>query len=239
METLALALLVAVASFVGTVSGFGTSTIMVPVLLFFFPLPVTLLFAGIIHWSVDIWKVALFREGLRWRLIMLFGAPGVLATFFAVQLVFEVPEILLSRVLGAFLIGYVGLLLLKPRLKLPKTSGTALAGGVLSGFFAGIFGIGGAVRGAFLSLFDLPKAVYLATSGAIGFAVDSTRVGAYISGGATLPSHLFWGLFLFVPASLLGAVLAKGIVEKVPQKYFRLLVAVFLLLVGFRLLVFA
>jgi len=42
-----------------------------------------------------------------------------------------------------------------------------IAGGALSGFFAGIFGVGGAVRATFLTVFDLPKAAYLATSGSI------------------------------------------------------------------------
>lgn len=43
-ELFILTLLVFVASIVGTFSGFGTSTIMVPVMLLFFPLSVTLLF---------------------------------------------------------------------------------------------------------------------------------------------------------------------------------------------------
>ena len=80
IELLALALLVFVASSIGTFSGFGTSTIMVPVMLLFFPLPVTLLFVGIIHWFGDLWKMMLFRTGIRkWQLILWFAVPGVAA----------------------------------------------------------------------------------------------------------------------------------------------------------------
>lgn len=42
-----LILLTLVAAGVGTLSGFGTLTIMVPVLTLFFPLPVALLFVGL------------------------------------------------------------------------------------------------------------------------------------------------------------------------------------------------
>jgi hypothetical protein len=51
----------------GTLTGFGTSKIMVPVLVFLYLLPQTL-FLVIIHWFGDIWKMLLFRSGIRWRL---------------------------------------------------------------------------------------------------------------------------------------------------------------------------
>ena len=190
MEIIAIAFLTVVASIVGTLSGFGTSSIMVPALLFFFPLPQTLLLAGITHWAVDVWKISFFRQGLRWRLIFLFGVPGVALTFLGARLVFSFPETLLSQILGGFLIAYVVYLFLNPSFKLPQNSATAVVGGGLSGFFAGIFGVGGAIRGAFLSAFNLQKAVYIATAGAIGFAVDATRVTTYVLGGASLPPHL-------------------------------------------------
>jgi len=107
VDTLLIALLTVVASGVGTITGFGTSTIMVPVLAGFLPLPQVLLLVGIIHWFGDIWKMLLFRSGVRWRLILLFGIPGLIATALAGMLVFRAPETLLSRVLGGFLLAYV------------------------------------------------------------------------------------------------------------------------------------
>ena len=94
------------------------------------------------------------------------------------------------------------------------------------------------MRGAFLSIFDLPKAVYIATVGAIGLAIDSARVTTYVFEGATLPTQLLWGFLLFIPASFIGAHFAKKIVDKIPQKRFRMVVAVFLLLVGIKLFLF-
>jgi len=238
MDIALIALLTFLATMVGTLTGFGTSTIMVPVMVSFFPLSQTLFFVGIIHWFGDIWKMALFREGLRWTLILKFGVPGILATVLGGLLVFRIAEALMSRVLGAALLAYVGLVFVKGRFKVPETTATAVVSGALYGFSAGIFGIGGAVRGAFLSAFDLPKSVYIATAGAIGLAIDSGRVATCWWEGAQLSTRLRWGLLLFIPLSFIGAKAAERIVERIPQRRFRTVIAGFLCLVALKLLLF-
>ena len=236
MDILYIGLLTILAGSVGTLSGFGTSTIMVPILLSFLPLPQTLLLVGIIHWFGDIWKMLLFRKGIRWKLILTFGIPGIIAAYIGARMIFSVSNALLSQILGVFLISYVVLLFFRPSLKLQQSHLMAMFGGALSGFFAGIFGIGGAVRSVFLTMFDLPKAVYIATAGAIALAIDSARLTTYIASGVRLDDMLLWGMLLFIPASFLGAYLAKLIVDKIPQERFRLVVAAFLFLVGAKLL---
>ncbi|MBI2626309.1 MAG: sulfite exporter TauE/SafE family protein [Candidatus Nealsonbacteria bacterium] len=236
MEIIYIALLTIIAASVGTLTGFGTSTIMVPILSLFLPLPQTLLLAGVIHYFGDIWKIVFFREGIRWKLLLFFGIPGIIFTFIGARLVFSIPEILLSRILGGFLIAYSSFLFLKPGFKFRQSAKIAALGGGLYGFFAGIFGVGGAIRGAFLSAFDLPKAVYIATAGAIAIAVDSTRLITYFLSGIKLDKIFLLGFLLFIPASFLGAFIAKKISLKIPQNKFRLVVAAFLFLVGIRLL---
>ena len=239
IELLILTLLVFVASIVGTFSDFGTSTIMVPVMLLFFPLPVTLLFVGIIHWFGDIWKMILFRTGIRkWRLILWFAVPGVAASYLGAAMSLTVDEALLTRILGGFLLAYVLFIILKSEWKLPEHNLTAGAGGLASGFAAGIFGVGGAIRGAFLTAFNLPREVYIFTSGAMALVIDTTRIAGYLAGGATLEGLFLWGLFIFVSASLLGAWTASRLVKQVPQERFRFFIAIFLATVALRFLLF-
>lgn len=237
METFLILILVVIASGVGTLTGFGTSTVMVPVMLLFYPLPETLLFVGIIHWFGNLWKILLFRRGFQWKLILSFGIPGIALTYLGAMLVFSVPGALLSRILGVFLILYVVYLFFQESFRIPQTLWTGALGGALSGFFAGLFGIGGAVRGMFLTAFDLPKAVYIATAGAIALFIDTTRLATYTWEGTRLEALLLWGLLLFVPASFAGAKIAQQIVEKIPQEHFRKVIAAFLLLVGLKLLI--
>lgn len=237
MELLLILVLVIFASGVGTLTGFGLSTVMIPVMVLFYPMAETLLFVGIIHWFNDLWKLVLFREGIRGKLILGFGIPGLIATVLAARLVFTIPTTILQRILGVFLIGYVVFLFVRSAFKVKQSTATAAVGGALSGFFAGVFGIGGAIRALFLSAFDLPKAIYLATAGAIALVIDTPRLAIYLQQGTRLGPLVFWGLILFVPASFLGARLGKGLLDRIPQEHFRKVVAAFLLIVAIRLLI--
>jgi hypothetical protein len=238
MEIVFLSGVVFIASAIGTLTGFGVSTIMLPVALLFYPLPQTLMFVGIIHWFGNIWKLVLFREGIRWSLILWFGIPGILASYLGARLVSEASESLLSRLLGTFIIIYVIYLFINPRFKVKESNLSAVCGGALSGFFAGIFGMGGAPRSLFLSAFNLPKAVYIATAGAIALAIDTTRLATYhFLDGIRLERLLLMGMLIFIPVSFSGARVAKLFVERIPQNYFRTVVAVFLFLIAVKLII--
>ncbi len=236
MEIFYIALLTLIAATIGTITGFGTSTLMIPVLVIFFPPVEAIFLVAIIHWFGDVWKVSLFRKGFNFKLILWFGVIGLITSYFGASLSLGVDQSLLLRILGVFLAVYAIFLVYQSKFKIPASGFTALSGGALSGFFAGMFGIGGAIRGMFLSAFDLPKAVYIATAGAIGLAVDSTRIITYFVGGTTLPERLWWSLLIFIPVSFLGAQIAKKIVDRIPQNKFRTVIAVFLLTVGIKLI---
>lgn len=231
-----LCLLTLVASGIGTATGFGTSTVMIPVLVFFVPLPIALLFVGLIHLCGDIWKILLFKRGFDWKLVLAFGLSGIVASFLGASFSLQDQALPLKQMLGAFLILYVVYLFLKREWALPKTHVTAACGGMLSGLLAGFFGIGGAVRGAFLTAFNLPKEVYIFTSGLIALFVDVTRVTRYIRGGTRIQEDLLYALILSIPISFVGAYLAKRFLDRLPQKFFRIFVGVFLAIVGARLL---
>src|SRR3972149_2041999 len=101
MDIILLALLVLIASVMGTLAGFGTSTIMLPILLLFLPFPVALLFVGIIHFFDDLWEILLFRQGANWKLLLGFGIPGVIASFVGVRVAIIEPHTILLKLLGA------------------------------------------------------------------------------------------------------------------------------------------
>jgi uncharacterized membrane protein YfcA len=238
-QVILLCVLIFVASGVGTSSGFGTSTVMIPVMTLFLPLPITLLFVGIIHLCGDIWKVLFFKSGFEWKLVLGFGISGIVASFLGASLSLHAQALPLKRILGAFLILYVIYLLVKRNWSLPKTHTTAVFGGCLSGLSAGFFGVGGAVRGAFLMAFNLPKEVYIFTSGLIALFIDVTRISRYIWGGTRLEQNLLLALLAGIPFSFIGAYLAKRFLDRLPQKMFRVFVSFFVALVGAKLLIWS
>jgi len=231
-EVIYIALITLLASLIGTMAGFGISTIMVPILLIILPLPQTLLLVGIVHWFNDIWKMLLFRKGIRWKLLLAFGLPGIFASFLGSSLSLRISREILSKALGVFLIAYVIFIFFNRTFKLSQKLSVAISGGTLTGFFAGIFGIGGEINAVALSAFNLEKAVYVATAGAIAFMIDSTRIATYIQGGTRLDPVLISGFLIFIPVSLIGAMIGKRGVEKISQEKFRNFVAVFIFLFG-------
>ena len=95
------------------------------------------------------------------------------------------------------------------------------------------------MRGAFLTAFNLPKEVYIFTSGLIALFIDITRVSQYIRGGTRLESSFLYSLILCIPISFLAAYLTKKFLDKLPQKFFRIFVGIFLVLVAIKLLVWS
>jgi uncharacterized membrane protein YfcA len=239
MEILYLSIAVFVGSLVGTTAGFGTSTVMIPVVLLFYPLSQTLLFVGIIHFLGNIWKLVLFREAIQWKLILSFGIPGIAAGFLGALLVFEIPSSVLSRILAGFIIFYVIYIFLRPDFKIKANRFSAALGGFASGFMAGVFGMGGAVRSLFLSAFNLPKEIYLVTGAAIAIVIDISRLMTYLLSGTKLEGLTMWWMLLFFSLSFIGAKTAKLIVNKIPQKYFRTVVAIFLFGMSIKLLIYS
>jgi len=236
MSIEAIALWSFIAGGIGTLTGFGTATIMVPILLLSFSVPETLLLTGIIHWFGNVWKVGLFWSGLRWRIILLFGIPGLFFAWVGARLVTETSNVFFAPTLGALLIIYVAYLIFHQHFQLPARTSTALFAGGLSGFLCGLFGFGGAIRSAFLTAFALPKAQYLTTLGAIGLIIDSGRLLTYWFEGTRVVNFGLASIGLFVFASLLGALVAKQIIDHIPQQHFRRVVGGFLLLVAARLI---
>lgn len=238
MENLNVLTLVLIASSIGTITGFGTSTILMPTLSLFYPLTETLLFVGIIHWFGDIWKMLFFKKGTDWKLILLFGTTGIAVSFVGARLTGVISQDLLKKLLGGFLIAYVAFIWKNPKLRLSKTNTNALLGGGMSGLFAGLLGVGGAIRSTFLSAYNLDKAVFVFTSGAIGLLIDSSRLVGYFSGGIRLMDYSIPTLIVAIIVSLIGAYLAKQVVTKIPQNKFRTVIAIALFVVGIRYLIF-
>lgn len=233
-EAIIIVVLMTIASAVSAITGFGTSTISIPLLLFFFPLPQVLLFVGIIRWFVTIWKMILFHTGFRWEIILGFGLPAAFASFLGAQALLYYADYLSMHVIGVFLLSYVAFIIIRPHFKLAKWPGVMVSGGALSGFSAGIFGISGPIQTAFLSAFDLPKMMLIFTVATTEFFIDTVRLGTYLLGGMHLIPLLFLALILSIPAVFFGAWGAKRVLHGIPQQYFRFVVLLFLGIVGLR-----
>lgn len=205
----------------------------------FLPLPETLLLVGLIHWFGDVWKILLFKKGIHKQLLLFFGIPGVIASTIGATLILNIPEKIASQIVGIIIIFYLILLIFNHNLRIKESPQNALLGGASSGFLAGVSGVGGgALRAIVLTAFDIPKSTYIFTAGVLGALIDIARIITYYAGGIRINNNILLGFLFFILASFIGAEIAKRIVDKIPQKSFRRVVAFFLFLVGVKLLIF-
>ncbi len=221
------------AELIGTMAGFGSSTIFLPIALFFLDFRTALTLVAIFHMSGNIGRITFFRHGFNRRLLLIFGLPSVLLTLLGALLVTYVPSDVLKLVLGVFLIVFSFASLSKPEISFSPSKKNSFVGGSLSGFFAGLIGTGGALRGAFLTSFNLEKSVYIATAAAISLAVDITRIPVYFGSGFLQPQFYYYIPILFLLA-ISGSFTGKKIVSKISQSTFRKIVLVAITLVSLK-----
>lgn len=218
-------------SILTTITGFGLSTLSIPIFLFFFNLPTTLLIVGLIHLSQNIWRIVFFWKEVNWHVGLLFLLPGIVFSFFGAKLVFVLPNAFLTKVL-ALLISLYGLFLFwQPNFSLPAKNRNLIFGGTFSGFLAGLFGMGGAVRSAVLISLPLSANAYIGTNGLIAFFIDLVRVSVY-SFNLNPSKEILLLIIILILAIFFGVRIAKKILSKISANHFRKLVALFLFLVG-------
>ena len=230
-------LLTLIASIFSTITGFGVGTIMTSFLLFFFPFEYVLILVGVIHLFQSFWTAVIFRKYLNWRLILYFGIPAIFTSFLGAFLIFALSRNLMTMMIGFLLLLYSIMLLVNPSFKFQPTKKIAISGGLIDGFFAGLIGIRGALRSAFLITFNLAKFSYIGTSGAIAVMGDLTRVITYLFQGKFVQSNfLLISLASSIPIAFLGTKLGKYFVGKISQNIYRKIVIIFILLAGVRML---
>ncbi len=216
---------------IGTVGAFGSSLLLVPIAGLFFPFRQVLLLTACLHVVSNLSKIFLFREGLNRFLLWNMGLPSIISVVAGAFLSVYVNDLWAGILLGIFLIVFSVWMLRNPEWKLESGRVNAIAGGAIAGFTAGLLGTGGAIRGVSLAAFDLSKQVFVATSAAIDFGVDFSRLFIYQS-QASVPEG-FWTLFpLMLLASYTGTWTGKRILERVSQERFRALVLWLILLTG-------
>lgn len=229
-------LVVFLASFIGTLAGFGTSTVMFPVLLFYMSHQEALVFTSIIHLCTDISKMIFFKKGFNIHIILFFGIPAIIASMIGAFFVFDISLILFKHILALFLLSYAALIFLKPTFSIKPSNSLLIGGGMLTGFSAGFFGMRGVIRSLMLSMYNLPKTVYLATVGIIAFLVDISRISMYIYKGFNIPVHYALIIFFYVPLSFVASYSARLLVHTISEILFRKIIVFFLAVMGALLL---
>ncbi len=207
----------------GTLGGFGSSMLFVPLANFFMDFQSVLGITAIFHVFSNISKLWLFKDHFNWRAVAVMGIPSVILVIVGAILSAIWNPQLLQLILGIFLCVFSILFYIFSNFKIKYTNGNMIVFGGVAGFVAGLVGTGGAIRGYALAAMDFPKESFISTSAAIDFGVDVSRSLIYWEHGYM---HLHdWPYFvaLFFVA-FVGSFLGKKILKKLNQEQFKKIV---------------
>ena len=113
----------------------------------------------------------------------------------------------------------------------------AWGAGALSGLLGGLVGNQGGIRSAALLGFDIPRDAFVATATAIALIVDAARMPVYLATEFAGIAQMWPVLTAATVGVLIGTFFGRRLLERVPERIFRRIVAAIILILGIYMLV--
>ncbi len=214
-----------VAEIIGTVSGFGSSILFVPLASLFFDFKVVLGITALFHVFSNLSKIFLFSKGIDKNIAFKLGVPAVIFVIVGALLSNIIPQKELELLMCVFILLLAIYMIVNASKTIESSNKNLITGGVVSGFLAGLIGTGGAIRGLTLAAFNLEKDIFIATSALIDLGVDSSRAVVYFFNGFIKYEYLFVIPILIV-ISILGSWIGKLILQQISQVVFKYIVLI-------------
>jgi uncharacterized membrane protein YfcA len=212
-----------ISEIIGTVSGFGSSILFIPIASLFFDLKTVLGITAVFHVFSNLSKIALFRKGINKDIAIKLGIPAIIFVIIGAYITTFLPTQKIELGMNMMLVVLAIYLFINFNKTLKQTNQNLVLGGVASGFLAGIAGTGGAIRGITLSAFQLSKDAFVATSAFIDLGVDFSRAVVYVSNGYFSKEYLFL-IPILIGVSFLGTYLGKLLLKRTSELVFRYIV---------------
>lgn len=224
-----------VAGVLGGVIGFGTTILLMPLLVHFYgPLqavPIIALVAIVANLS----RVVLWLRVIDWRVCAVYSATAVPAVVLGAHTLVQFNARLIELLLGGFL-----LLMIPARRWLrrqsfrPRLWHMALVGAGI-GYLTGLVAATGAINTPFFLAFGLVKGAYLGTEAASSLAVFLAKGVAFHQLGVIDRRAIGQGLLIGVFV-LIGSTLSKRLVLRLPEQRFLQLMEGVMLVSGLSIL---
>ena len=222
---------------IASIAGFGIGSILTPLLGAQIGIKLAVACVSIPHvlgTTVRFWTL---RHRVDKHVLRTFGLMSAAGGLAGALLHAVVTSPQLKGIFACILIfaGFMGMTGLSDRIRFGR-AGAWIAGGV-SGLLGGLIGNQGGIRAAAMLAFDVPKEAFVATATAIALIVDGVRmpVYAFTNGKAMLA---VWPLIATTTvAVILGTLLGRALLGRIPEKIFRRVVSAVILVLGVVMLV--
>jgi uncharacterized membrane protein YfcA len=235
MSTLLFFVIAFLAAVVASVTGFGSATVLIPFASLVLDLKQAIVLVAFFHLFSNAFKLLSLRRSVDRRLLLVYGLPSIVLAVLGAWLFGALEVGALAVGFAAFIIAFAIYSLLKPSWKLPDRNSVLIFGGALSGFTAGLIGLGGAIRSMFLVSTRIEKEVYVATAAAIAVVVDISRIAVYVASGS-LEAGNYWYIVPLIAVAFIGTRLGLRLLKRLPGSLVKRAVLGLLILVGLKML---
>lgn len=249
MEIIIISSVVLLGSLLTFFSGFGLGTILLPVFCLFFPIEIAVFATAIVHFFNSLFKVILIYRKINYSILIKFGSTAIPFALFGAWVLkqlntseftfhynfsFYTRDVsLINFSIGFIMISFALIEFFFKNRKASPSAFSLLIGGALSGFFGGFSGHQGAFRAIFLTKTDVSKEEFVATSSSIGFLVDLTRIGVYLSSiNIIYNGELSKTLIITILVAFFGSFLGSKLLKKTTIESIQYFVAILLFIMG-------
>lgn len=224
-----------VAGTIGGIVGFGSSIMLMPVLVIAFgPLQAVPIMA-IAAIMANLSRVAVWWRDVDWRAVAAYSVTGAPFAALGAATLLTLPSRLIEAALGVFFISMIGVRrwMASRQLRLGRMQLALL--GVPIGYLTGVVVSTGPITAPIFLAAGLVKGAFLSTEAAATLSVYLAKVAVFRSFGV-LPLDIFLKGLLTGSTLTAGAFIAKRFVLKMDPDRFRLLMDGLMLLSGLTLL---
>lgn len=212
--------------------GFGIGSFLTPVLALSTGFSVAVAAVGIAHFFGSVLRFWLLKKEVNRKILFSFGIISAVCGLAGAVLQEQATSAALAIVFGGLMVLAGISTLFGWADKLNITGPLRWVTGALSGFFGGLVGNQGGLRAVGLVGFRLTKTQFVATATAIALAVDVFRVPVYIASRGAALRQLIPEIAIMSAGVIVGTLLGAPLLRRLPEKYFKVVLAVILVIVG-------
>jgi uncharacterized membrane protein YfcA len=217
----ALAVVAVVTSFISGIFGMAGGMLLIGFLLFLLPVPVAMVFHGVIQIAANGWRSWLWRRHINWGVVLQFGLGSGFSLLVFSSLTFVPSKSLVLMAVG--LTPFIALAL--PQRVAPniEARGQAFAAGVIGGTLQLVSGVTGPILDIFYVRTGMTRQVNVSTKAAAQVLGHLTKVvyfGALVAnpGGRDWEQ---WAVMAFAAGfAVVGTTLSKGFLNRMSDKQF-------------------
>jgi uncharacterized membrane protein YfcA len=222
---------------ISAVASAGIASVLVPLLALRVDAKVAVAITAVPHLVGGVLRTYQLRSHIDRRVVVRFGVVCAFASLAGALLHHFAGSAIVTYTFAALLVlaGVFALAGIAEHFHLHRPW-TYLAGGV-TGFCGGFAGEQGGLRALGMMGFDLEKEAFVATSTAIGVAIDAFRLPGYaiVDHGAFAKAPL--AIAIMVVGVIAGTLVGARLLERVPERWFKRVLGIALIAMGALLLI--